>query len=75
MLEPGSNTIRTLAGSGKPGLADGAGTSAQLSEPGGLCLGPGGTVLRGRHQQQPDQVLPLLMKDPLLQLADLAVLQ
>ncbi|CAL5223491.1 g6016 [Coccomyxa viridis] len=45
VLDPSSNTIRTLAGSGKPGLADGTGTSAQLSEPGGLCLGPAGTVL------------------------------
>lgn len=44
VLDPGSNSIRALAGSGKPGLADGAGAAAQLSEPGGLCLGPGGTV-------------------------------
>ena len=45
VLEPSSNSIKTLAGSGKPGLADGAGAAAQLSEPGGLCPGPGGTVL------------------------------
>lgn len=45
VLDPKSDTIRTLAGSGKPGLADGSGTTAQLSEPGGLCLGPAGTVL------------------------------
>ena len=45
VLDPSSNTVRTIAGSGKPGLADGAGTSAQLSEPGGLCLGPDGSVL------------------------------
>ncbi len=41
-LDPATNTIRTLAGSGGAGYRDGAGTAAQLSEPGGLALGPDG---------------------------------
>lgn len=45
VLDAKSDTIRTVAGSGTPGLADGVGAAAQLSEPGGLCLGPDGTVL------------------------------
>ncbi|KAL4421480.1 hypothetical protein ABPG75_010771 [Micractinium tetrahymenae] len=44
-LQPDGNSIRTLAGSGAAGYADGAGTAAQLSEPGGLALGPDGSVL------------------------------
>ena len=45
VLDPASDTIRSVAGSGSAGLADGAGGNARLSEPGGLCAGPGGTVL------------------------------
>ena len=45
VLDARNDTIRTVAGSGTPGLADGAGAAAQLSEPGGLCPGPDGTVL------------------------------
>ena len=45
VLDARSDTVRTVAGSGAPGLADGVGTAAQLSEPGGLCLGPDRTVL------------------------------
>ena len=41
-LDPSSNTIRTLAGSGAAGYRDGDGHVAQLSEPGGLALGPEG---------------------------------
>ncbi|GAB4822761.1 hypothetical protein N2152v2_009807 [Parachlorella kessleri] len=45
VLDPTTDTITTVAGSGRAGFADGRGTGAQLSEPGGLCAGPGGTVL------------------------------
>jgi hypothetical protein len=41
-LDPASNTIRTLAGRGDAGYRDGDGQAAQLSEPGGLALGPNG---------------------------------
>jgi DNA-binding beta-propeller fold protein YncE len=44
-LSLASGAVRTLAGSGQPGLRDGAGASAQLSEPSGLALGPGGAEL------------------------------
>lgn len=44
MLDPVSNSIRTVAGTGSAGFADGAGGSAKLSEPGGLCEGPDGTI-------------------------------
>jgi hypothetical protein len=44
-VDPASATIRTLAGSGAAGYRDGEGTAAQLSEPGGLALGPGGSIL------------------------------
>ena len=41
-LDPSSASLRTLAGAGAPGSKDGAGAAAQLSEPGGLALGPDG---------------------------------
>lgn len=41
-LQPDSNSIRTLAGSGAAGYSDGQAAAAQLSEPGGLALGPNG---------------------------------
>ena len=44
VLDPSTNTIRTLSGSGKPGYKDGTGTEVQFSEPGGLALGPGDSV-------------------------------
>ncbi|KAL4855636.1 Protein SUPPRESSOR OF QUENCHING 1 [Chlorella vulgaris] len=44
-LDPATNTIRTLAGSGTAGYRDGSGTTAQLSEPAGLAAGPGGTII------------------------------
>ena len=44
VLDPVSNTIRSVAGTGAAGFADGAGAAAKLSEPGGLCAGPNGTV-------------------------------
>ena len=45
MLDPASDSIRSVAGSGAAGMADGAGGNARLSEPAGLCAGPDGTVL------------------------------
>ncbi|CAL8471539.1 g11081 [Coccomyxa elongata] len=45
VLEPASDSIRSMAGSGVAGMADGAGGNARLSEPAGLCPGPNGTVL------------------------------
>jgi hypothetical protein len=44
VLDPASNTIKSVAGAGVAGFADGAGAAAKLSEPGGLCAGPTGTV-------------------------------
>ncbi|CAD7700093.1 unnamed protein product [Ostreobium quekettii] len=44
-LDPATNTITTIAGSGALGYADGAGTSAKLAEPGGIAVGPQGTLL------------------------------
>jgi DNA-binding beta-propeller fold protein YncE len=40
-----SGAVRTLAGSGVAGLRDGVGAAAQLAEPSGLALGPGGEEL------------------------------
>lgn len=45
-LDPATNTIRTLAGSGAAGYRDGVGTTAQLSEPAGLAAGPDGEQAR-----------------------------
>ncbi|KAG2443188.1 hypothetical protein HYH02_009265 [Chlamydomonas schloesseri] len=45
VLNPNTNEITTLAGSGQAGFRDGAGTAAAFSEPAGLARGPGGTVL------------------------------
>jgi hypothetical protein len=45
VLDPASNSIKSVAGSGTAGLSDGVGPSALLSEPGGLCAGPGGSVI------------------------------
>lgn len=45
VLDPASDSIRSVAGSGAAGMADGAGGNARLSEPAGLCPGPNGTVL------------------------------
>lgn len=44
LLDPASNRIRTVAGSGQAGVQDGTGTSSRLSEPGGLAVGPGGQL-------------------------------
>ncbi|EFJ50214.1 hypothetical protein VOLCADRAFT_80356 [Volvox carteri f. nagariensis] len=44
-LNPNTNEIVTLAGSGAAGFRDGVGTAAQFSEPAGLCRGPNGTIL------------------------------
>lgn len=45
VLNPDTNEIVTLTGSGTAGFSDGIGTAAQFSEPAGLCLGPNGTIL------------------------------
>jgi hypothetical protein len=39
-----SGEVRTLAGSGKPGYADGSGAAAQFCYPAGIAVGPGGTI-------------------------------
>lgn len=39
------NSITTLAGAGVAGYADGAGSRAKLSEPGGLARGPNGSII------------------------------
>jgi thiol-disulfide isomerase/thioredoxin len=39
-LDASTCTIATVAGSGQAGFADGVGTAAQLSEPGGLAVSP-----------------------------------
>ncbi|GLC49396.1 hypothetical protein PLESTB_000214800 [Pleodorina starrii] len=44
-LNPATNEIVTLAGSGAAGFRDGVGPEAQFSEPAGLCLGPNGSVI------------------------------
>lgn len=44
VLDPAKDTIRTVAGAGVAGFADGVGLKAKLSEPAGLCEGPGDTV-------------------------------
>ena len=44
-VSPGAKTCTTLAGTGSPGLVDGASEHAQFSEPGGLCLVPDGDKL------------------------------
>lgn len=43
-LNPATNEVTTLAGSGTPGFKDGIGTAAAFSEPAGLALGPGGQL-------------------------------
>lgn len=43
-LDLATCAIRSVAGSGAAGLRDGAGAGAQLSEPGGLAVGPRGEV-------------------------------
>jgi len=43
-LDPANNSIATIAGMGTAGYADGVGRSAKLSEPGGLALGPNGSL-------------------------------
>ncbi|KAK9805135.1 hypothetical protein WJX72_001459 [[Myrmecia] bisecta] len=45
VIDPSTNRITTVAGSGRAGFADGSRASAQLSEPGGLARGPNGTLL------------------------------
>lgn len=46
VLDLSTQEATSLAGSGKPGFADGVGTSAGFAEPGGLCAGPRpGTLL------------------------------
>uniref|UniRef100_A0A6V2TDA6 SMP-30/Gluconolactonase/LRE-like region domain-containing protein n=1 Tax=Emiliania huxleyi TaxID=2903 RepID=A0A6V2TDA6_EMIHU len=45
--------VRTIAGGGKPGFADGAGGAAAFSSPGGIALGPDGTLFiadTGNHR-------------------------
>ncbi|GFR49200.1 hypothetical protein Agub_g11225 [Astrephomene gubernaculifera] len=44
VLNPNTNELVTLAGSGVAGFRDGVGTEAQFSEPAGLCLGPEGVI-------------------------------
>lgn len=44
VLDPATDSIRTVAGGNAAGLADGRGNAARLSEPAGLCAGPGGTI-------------------------------
>lgn len=44
VLDPTTNSIKTLAGTGKQGFEDGVGTRAQLAEPGGLAVGPDNTA-------------------------------
>jgi NHL repeat len=41
VLDPGTRRVRTLAGNGIAGFADGRGTRAQFSEPGGLSAANG----------------------------------
>lgn len=62
VVDGGSHTVRsvsecgevhTLAGSGKPGFADGSGAAAQFCYPAGIALGPGGTLFvsdSGNHR-------------------------
>ena len=45
MLDPRKDTIRSVAGNGRAAFADGKGAEAALSEPGGLSIGPEGSVL------------------------------
>lgn len=45
VLDPASNSIITLAGSGTGGYRDGNGQQAQFSEPGGLAKGRNGSLL------------------------------
>ena len=45
VLDPVTDRINSVAGSGSAGFADGRGTVSRLSEPGGLAAGPNGTVL------------------------------
>ena len=42
VIDIAAGRIRTLAGTGSAGFLDGVGGAAQLSEPGGLALGPSG---------------------------------
>ena len=44
LLDPSTNEVRTLAGSGAPGLRDGRGADSQFSEPAGFALGKGSEV-------------------------------
>jgi hypothetical protein len=44
VLDPATEGIRGVAGSGQAGFADGAGGVGRLSEPGGLAAGPRGTL-------------------------------
>ncbi len=44
-LNPDTNEVVTIAGSGVAGLRDGVGTEAQFSEPAGLALGPDGVLI------------------------------
>ena len=39
-VSPGAKTCTTLAGTGSPGLVDGASEHAQFSEPGGFVSRP-----------------------------------
>ena len=44
LVDTSKDTIKTIAGQGKAGFADGSGREAALSEPGGLARGPNDTV-------------------------------
>lgn len=43
-LDPATRQVRTLAGAGEPGFADGDGEEARFWEPGGIAVLPGGEV-------------------------------
>lgn len=64
-------TIQTVAGRGLAGFADGEGLRAALSEPGGLCEGPEGTVFVADTNNQVVRIYDLKSRNlTTLQLTD-----